>query len=260
MNRLRQHETTQYEGRTPKRVRTIDNSICEAPESEENDELGWSPFRIIRIMESYKTVGKGYIEVARYEILFGFNHKGSNFKNGEYIGSELDFETYLDLFITQAIRDFDGEIEAIEKASNKIFSCRWILLKNTTCPDQSCLQNSFAATSCEDFALGDYNLPTCNFCVVKVEIDTWYKQLTKTVGTHADPRLPLRNINWNLFSKRISFIFKSIKDKDIARNTDWTKLAFITRAYLMYLLSVKLTQDLLRTVIILMHVLTSYEL
>ena len=247
MNRLRQHESTQYEGRTPKRVRTLDHSVRESTALENNAEMiGWSPFRIIRIMESYKTVGKGFVEVARYELLFGFSHKGKNFRFGEYVGEELDFETFLDSFENSAVRHFDEEIQTIEKAANKIFSCRWILFRGSIQHEQSCLKDSLAAASCEDFTLGDYNLPTCDFCVVRVEIDTWYKQLTKTVGTHADPRLPLKDINWTYFGKRVSFIFRRLMDKNIARNVDWTKFAFIVRAYLLYLLSVKLTQDLLR--------------
>ena len=97
--------STQYEGRAPKRVRTLDDSFKPNKESTplavRDIEMGWSPFRIIRVMENYKTVGKGYVEVARYELLFGFNNSGKNFQDGNYCGSEQDFDTFMDEFITE---------------------------------------------------------------------------------------------------------------------------------------------------------------
>ena len=148
--------------------------------------------------------------------------------------------------VNSAAKHFDAEIQVIEKSVNMIYACRWIPFRGSFQHDLSCLHDGLAATSCEDLALGDYNLPTCYYCIVKDEIETWYRQLNKTVGSHSDPRLPIRDINWIYFGKRLNFVLSKVKDKNVAKKIDWTKLAFMVRCYLIYLLSVQLTENLLK--------------
>ena len=92
--------SVQYEGRAPKRVRTLEDSMSLDITAIKDIEMGWCPFRIVRIMEKYKTIGKGYVETTRYELLFGFNNCGKNFQDGNYVGPELDLETFIDEFVT----------------------------------------------------------------------------------------------------------------------------------------------------------------
>ena len=188
------------------------------------------------------------MENVRYEYLFGINNRGPNFENGVYIGSEDTLEDFMNEVTTVLVKEFDARIGEIERMVNLIFSMKWIIIPDNYTSEISCIRNGPFATSCEDTMLGDFTLPICETCDTENEINKWYDQVVKVTGQHIDPRIEGADINWPYFGNRLVMIFERLKNKPIAKNTDWRKMAHLVRAYLMYELSIKMTEKMLHKI------------
>ena len=196
---------------------------------------------------SHKTVGRGYIEDVRYELLFALNNRGPSFNNeGFYTGPEADADGYMNEIAQKVIGTFDRKIVDIEKTVNKVFAFKWLPMLDDIQQGQTCLQDSTSVVTCSEKALGDFTIPNCEFCDAKEEVDKLYELAVKTTGDHVDPRLDEKSICWPYFGNRVKKILENLKDRSIARLADWKKIAHVTRAALMHNLSITLTEVMLK--------------
>ena len=195
----------------------------------------------------HRTVGRGFIENVRYELLFALNNHGPSFQDGMYIGPDIDADAYMDGIAQKMILDFDRRIVDIEKLVNKVYAFQWLPKSEDIPQGQSCLQDSPSAMTCTFMALGDYQIPTCEICDAKLAVNRLYDLTVKTTGDHVDPRLDEKSICWPHFGNRLKIIFEKVKNRAIARVADWKKIAHITRALLMHNLTVLLTEIMLKS-------------
>lgn len=193
---------------------------------------------------SYQNVAAGHVETVRYECLFGFNNSGPHFENGRFIERDQSRTEYIRSITDELVTELDNGIRVIENVANKTLSAKWIIHAESTHSGQSCLQQSLISASCWDMELGDANIPACETCRITHDIDHWYNSIKAAIGTQRDPRIPGKDINWVVFGKVLSVWFHTLKNKDLAQKVDWKKFAYLVRAFLMYALSVKLTERL----------------
>lgn len=195
----------------------------------------------------HRTIGRGYIENVRYELLFALNNRGPAFRDGLYVGPDGDADTYMDDIAQKMILDFDRKIVDIEKLVNKVYAFQWLPKSDDIPQGQSCLQDSPSVMTCTFMALGDFQIPTCEICDAKLAIDRLYDQAVKTTGDHVDPRLDEKSICWPHFGNKLKDILERVKNKAIARVADWKKIAHVTRTLLMHNLSILLTEIMLKS-------------
>ena len=146
------------------------------------------------------------------------------------------------------VTEFDNRIGIIEQKVNTTFALKWLVGTDGNTENRTCLKDGPFATTCGDVNMGDFSLPLCEACDTKNEIDDWYRQIVKVTGKHIDPRINGDNIDWAYFGNKLVFIFKRLKNKSIACGTDWKKLAHLVRAFLMFNLSLKMTEKLLHRI------------
>ena len=195
-----------------------------------------------------KTIGRGHIENVRYEILFGINDAGKNFKGRKYIGPHDDIESHMEHLTNQLVTQFDERIGEIERKVNMVYAMQWIIISGENVPERSCVGEGPFATDCWGATLGDPSAPICEVCYTKEEIEKWYRAVTEVTGTHVDPRIKGRTIDWPFFGNKMVSIFQLLRNKEVASVVDWRKVAHLTRAILMYILSIKMTQTILHDV------------
>ena len=196
----------------------------------------------------HKTIGRGYVENIRFELLFAVNNCGPNFNDdGVYVGSESDEEEYMNELSQKVVTEFDRRITDIEKTANKVLAMQWLPREDEPVLTQSCLQDSSSVLTCSDMGMGDANLRLCELCEVRDDILRLHELAVKTTGDHVDPRLNAKAICWPHFGNRLKWIFKQLKNKVIAGKVDWKKISHITRAFMMHNLSITLTEVMLKT-------------
>ena len=201
----------------------------------------------IKTYYRHKSVGRGYVENVRYELLFALNNKGPSFDNeGRYIGTEDNEEVYMNEITQKIVTDFDRRIIEVEKVVNKVFSFQWLPKTDEQFQTLSCIQGGSSAATCSEMGFGDANLPLCDLCECRYDIDTLHKLAVDTAGDHVDPRLDEKCICWPYFGNKLKRILLQLKNKAVARETDWKKVAHITRAFLMHNLTISLTEIMLK--------------
>ena len=195
-----------------------------------------------------RIVGKGHVEEVRYEFLFGMNNRGPNFENGRYDGHHESVEHFISHITTHLMEIFDDNIDAIEKTVNMVFAMKWIIQSEESTTEVSCAGSGPFAATCQEPVMGEPRYLFCESCETKAEIDKWHNLIVKVTGKHVDPRIPGTSMDWAYFGNRLNYVFDQLKDKNIARQTDWRKVAHLVRAVLMYNLSMKMTQKLLHEI------------
>ena len=180
--------------------------------------------------------------------MFGVNNRGPNFADGVYVGNQDTFDDYMKEITNELVTEFDARIVEIEKKVNLVFSMKWIVLSDKGSPEQSCLGSGPFATTCEETTLGDFALPICEICDTRGEIDKWYKLVVNSTGTHVDPRIDGENFCWARLGNRLVFFFEQLKKPLVLQSTDWRKLAHLVRAHLMYILSLNMTEKVIKKI------------
>ena len=191
---------------------------------------------------SFKTVAAGHVETVRYECLFGFNNSGPLFENGRFIDKDQTRDEYIRAITDKIVTELDVGIRVIETVSNKVFAAKWIVFNEPTATEQTCLNQSLLSTTCWDAELSDATMPTCGPCELAHGINGWYDRVKKAIGTQRDPRLTGEDIEWSIFAKDLSVYLQKLKNQNLAQKVDWKKLAYLVRAFMIYALSVKLTE------------------
>ena len=188
------------------------------------------------------------MEDVRYEMMLALNNRGPSFNNeGVYIGQEDDEEDYMNGITQKVINEFDRRIGDIEKLVNKVLSFQWLPKIEDSMQVQSCVRGGSSAQTCVEMGLGDYNLPLCDFCENGREINLLHDMTIKTTGDHVDPRIDEKRISWPTFGNRLKRVYTQLKNKAVARVTDWKKVAHITRAFVMHNLTISLTEIMLKS-------------
>ena len=187
------------------------------------------------------------MENVRYEILFGINNRGPQFRKGIFSGTSTaeTVDDFVDEITKVLVKEFDNRIGMIEQKVNTTFAMKWLVNNGANAENKTCLSNGPFATTCEDASLGDFSLPECEACDTRREIDTWHRRITSATSTHVDPRIKAENFDWAYFGNKLVCIFKKLKNRVVASSIDWKKMAHLVRAYLMFILSLKMTEKLL---------------
>lgn len=168
------------------------------------------------------------------------------FENGIYIGNEDSVTSFVNLVTDKLVAQLDKDIKAIEKCSNKTMAAKWIVYKDSGNPEQTCVHLSLSSASCWDMELGDAGVPSCDFCWLASEIDCWYEKMRRTVGNQRDPRIDGPSLNWPRLGMDLGNYFIKLRDRKVAQRTDWKKLAYLVRGFLMYASTVRLTEMLVK--------------
>ena len=140
------------------------------------------------------------------------------------------------------VQNFDNEIVTLEEKANKLSAYKWAVIPKTDASDACFSGRSFMIT-CEEIERCDYMLDACAYCEVQKILDECYNVIRIT-SLHQDPRLNPRAINWNQIGAKIDSVFE--KAPGAADKLDWRKFAVVARGYMLYVLSVLLTEEMLR--------------
>ena len=184
--------------------------------------------------------------MVRYEILFGFNNVGPHFENGVFKDEPNGIDSFIGDITEKITAKFDVEIKSIEVSAHKMFACQWILYKGLIQSDISCINDGLSSVTCEDIGLGDYNLPICDFCDIKSDINKLYDATRRATMDHQDPRIDKKEFHWGFLGTKLEAILDKVQSKAVAQRVDWQKLALLVRIYQIYLLSVILTEQMLK--------------
>ena len=142
----------------------------------------------------------------------------------------------------KAVEDFDTEITRIEEKANKLSAYKWAIYSKNENTD-TCFAERSLSVNCEEIERCDYMLNACTFCNVQKMLDECYGRI-KTTNFHQDPRLNPKAIDWNFLGGKIDEIFE--KATQTAVKLDWRKFAMVIRGYMLYLLSIILTERMLK--------------
>ena len=153
-------------------------------------------------------------------------------------------EEFIYTITGRIVTELDAGVRLIEKVSNKVLAAKWTIQNEAASSEQTCLNQSLLSATCWDMELGDANIPACELCSLTHGIDNWFATVKRAVGDQRDPRLPGEDIDWPVFGKDLTVYIHKLKNRNMAQKVDWKKVAYLFRAFMMYALSVKLTESL----------------